>query len=58
MAVEWRTKKIVYFPVPKCACTSLKYAFYKLNFGQEYSEDSATAAGGIHLLYSGTPEFG
>ncbi len=56
MAVEWYAKKLVYFPIPKCACTTLKSVFYRLNFGNEFTSDDI-ADDGIHGLYAGTPKY-
>ena len=56
MAIEWRPKKLVYFPTPKCACTTLKSVFYRLNLGSDFV-DNGSAEDGIHGLYAGTPRF-
>ena len=47
--------KIAYFPVPKTASTSLKFAFYKLNFGKDYDADEGRS--GIHIDYFNTKPF-
>ncbi len=56
VAIEWRPKKLVYFPTPKCACTTLKSVFYRLNLGSDFV-DNGSAEDGIHGLYAGTPRF-
>ncbi len=57
MAVEWKAKNLVYVPVPKVACTTLKHVFHLLDRGYEFWNDCDPIAYGIHATYSPTPEF-
>lgn len=57
MTVEWAAKRIVYFPVPKIACTTLKCVFYTLNFERDFSSATGLSYDQIHVAYAGTPEF-
>jgi hypothetical protein len=57
MAVEWRVRRIVYIPIPKCACTTLKSVFHLLNYGSEFVPGHDQEVDNIHRQYAGTPEF-
>jgi hypothetical protein len=55
MPVPIRSTPLVYFPVPKVACTSLKRAIYAHNAPDEYAKRVALARSGqafyIHRIY-------
>ena len=58
MAVELKNHDIVYFPMPKTACTSLKMLFYHLNekrIFENYKKDGKVMH--IHNAGYGTPYF-
>ena len=58
MAVELKNRDIVYFPMPKTACTSLKMLFFQLNEGhpfEKYKKDGKLYH--IHNAAYGTPTF-
>ncbi|WP_186389784.1 MULTISPECIES: sulfotransferase family 2 domain-containing protein [unclassified Stappia] len=58
MAVVLNNHNIVYFPVPKTACTSLKMLMFELNNGRKfemYEEDGVLKH--IHNAAYGTPSF-
>lgn len=58
MAVELRNHNIVYFPVPKTACTSLKMLFFQMNEGrifEKYTKDGKLMH--IHNAAYGSPTF-
>jgi hypothetical protein len=55
MSVEWAARRVLYTPIPKVACTTLKHIFYFLNFGHEFKPGAGL--GNIHEEYAGTPEF-
>jgi len=57
-AVENSEFKIAYFPVPKTASTSMKYAFYQLEHGRPFVEaDLPPRKKGIHVEYHKTENF-
>ena len=57
-AVENSEFKIAYFPVPKTASTSMKYAFYKFEHGRPFVEgDLPPKSKGIHVEYHTTDSF-
>jgi len=58
MAVELKNHNIVYFPMPKTACTSLKMLFFQINEGrifETYQEDGKLMH--IHNAAYGSPSF-
>ncbi|MBN9673149.1 sulfotransferase family 2 domain-containing protein [Roseibium aggregatum] len=58
MAVELKNHNIVYFPMPKVACTSLKMLFFQINEGrifEIYKEDGKLMH--IHNAAYGSPSF-
>jgi len=57
-AVENSQFKIAYFPVPKTASTSMKHAFYELEYGKPFGPDVVPGRrGGIHDNYLNTSHF-
>lgn len=55
--VENSQHKIAYFPVPKIASTSLKHAFYNLEFNKPYVPGESAAKAGVHGDYAKTRHF-
>ncbi len=50
--------KIAYYPVPKTASTTMKYAFYMLEHGKAFEKEKAPEQkAGIHSAYFGTRRF-
>ena len=43
--------RIAYFPIPKCACSSVKTVFYQLKFGREFDPKRYNDVGYIHRIF-------
>jgi hypothetical protein len=43
--------KLAYFPVPKCACSSVKHALYEIINGEPYVDRSADQKMYLHKIY-------
>ena len=56
--LECERFKLAYFPVPKTASTSMKRAFYKLEYGEDYAKHPQYGKkAGIHSNFFGAREF-